>query len=138
MIASTPRPSFGGHRLDATGDVAQRVDVEAAVDLVEHRELRLEHRELQRLGALLLAARELDVHAALEELLRDTEARRLRRRSRAVELAVGVAALTAERGGEEVAEPHTGNLDGVLQREEQTARGALVRGERRAAPRRRW
>ena len=63
-----------GHRLDPAGDVAQRVDVEAAVDLVEHRELGLEHRELQRLGALLLAAGELDVDAAVEELLRHPEA----------------------------------------------------------------
>ena len=42
---------------------------------------------------------------------------------------VGVAALAAERGVEEVAEPHAGDLDRVLQREEQPARGALVRGE---------
>ena len=116
VIASTRR-----------GDVAQGVDVEAAVDLVEHRELRLQHRELQRLGALLLAARELDVHAALEELLRDAEPLGFRADAR-VEIA-GLALLAADRGLEEVAEPHARDLHGVLQREEQPARGTLVRRE---------
>src|SRR5205085_9615164 len=44
--------------LYAAGDDAERVDVEAAVRLVEHRNARLQHRHLQDLDALLLAARE--------------------------------------------------------------------------------
>ena len=88
---------------------------------------RRQHRELQRLGALLLAARELDVDAAVEELLRHTEARRLGGDAR-VEVA-GRSALTPHRGREQVAQAHAGHLDRVLQREEQAARGALVRGE---------
>ena len=116
----------GGHGLDAAGDVAQRVDVEPAVDLVEHRELRPEHRELQRLGPLLLAAGELDVDPTLEELRRDPEPGGLR----ADALVAGprrVAALAAERGVEEVVEPHARQLDRVLQREEEPVRRALVR-----------
>ena len=40
----------------------QRVDVEARVGLVEHRQLRLEHRHLEDLVALLFAAGEALVH----------------------------------------------------------------------------
>ena len=43
-------------RVDAVGDGAQRVDVEAGVGLVEDRDLRPQHRELEDLHALLLAA----------------------------------------------------------------------------------
>ena len=117
---------FGGHRLDAAGDVAQGVDVEAAVDLVEHRELRLEHRELQGLGALLLATGELDVDAAFEELLRDAESLGFGDDAR-VEIA-RLALLAADRGLEEVAEPHTGHL----------ARGTATRGTARARRARAW
>ena len=66
------------HALDPAGDVAQRIDVQAGVDLVEHRELRLEHRELDGLGPLLLAAGELVVDAAAEQFVRDPERVRLR------------------------------------------------------------
>ena len=61
------------HALHAPRDVAQRIDVETRVDLVEHRERRREHRELDRLGALLLAARELVVDAPGQQLVADTE-----------------------------------------------------------------
>ena len=40
---------------------------------------------------------------------------------------VGIAAATADRGGHEVFEPHTGHFDGVLHRDEQAARRALPR-----------
>ncbi len=42
---------------------------------------------------------------------------------------VGVATLAVEGGGEEVVEPHARQLHRVLQREEQPARGTLVRGQ---------
>jgi phosphoglycolate phosphatase-like HAD superfamily hydrolase len=77
-----------GHGLDALRDVAQGVDVEAGVDLVEDGELGFEHGELERLGPLLLASGELDVDAPLEELPRDPETGRLGvdpRRAAAVE-----------------------------------------------------
>ena len=53
--------------VDALRDDLERVDVEAGVGLVEHRELRLEQLELQDLVALLLAAREALVDVALGE-----------------------------------------------------------------------
>ena len=65
-----------GHRLDPARHVAQRVDVETRVDLVEDGEARLQHRELQRLDPLLLAPGELVVHAPLEELVAHAESRR--------------------------------------------------------------
>src|SRR3954447_24501073 len=61
------------HRVDALGDDPERVDVEAGVGLVEHRELRLEHRELEDLGALLLAAREALVEVAAREVAVDLQ-----------------------------------------------------------------
>ena len=120
-------PVVVGHRLDPTGDVAQRVDVETAVDLVENRELGSQHRELEGLGPLLLPTGELDVQPAVEELLRDTEARRFRRHARRE--VVGRAALTPERGVEEVAEADPGELHRVLEREEETVGGSFVRRE---------
>ena len=64
-------------RLDPAGAGAQRVDVEAGVELVEDGDARLEHRELQRLVALLLAARQVDVERPVEEALVEADARRL-------------------------------------------------------------
>ncbi len=136
MIGEHTEVVVVGHGLDATSDVAQRVDVEAAVDLVEDRELRLQHRELQRLQPLLLAPRELDVESAVEELLRDAESRRFDGDSR--RQIVRNPTLTAERCVEEVAESHPGQLHRVLQCEEHAERGPLVGWAVRAAPPRRW
>jgi hypothetical protein len=116
-----------GHRLDPPGDIAQGVDVEAGVDLVEDGELGLEHGELERLRPLLLAAGELDVHAPLQELLADGEA--LRFRVESFSQAVGLAAPTADGGAEEVDDADTGNLDRVLHGEEEPLCGALPRRE---------
>src|SRR3546814_15419471 len=54
------RPVVGG-RFDATRAGPQRVDVEPGVELVEDGDGRVEHTELDRLVALLLAAGEVDV-----------------------------------------------------------------------------
>ena len=59
-----------GDGVDARGDDVQRVDVEARVGLVEHRQLGLLERELEDLHALLLAAGEALVEVAAGELLR--------------------------------------------------------------------
>ena len=61
-------------RLDAAGAGAQGVDVEAGVELVEDRDLRRQHGELQRLVALLLAAREVDVERPVEQALLEADA----------------------------------------------------------------
>src|SRR3954465_9161275 len=58
---------LGGHPVDPLGDDAHGVDVEAAVGLVEDRECGAEHRQLQPLGPLLLAARETLVQVAAGE-----------------------------------------------------------------------
>ena len=60
-------------RVDAVGDELHRVDVEAGVGLVEDAHPRLEHRHLQDLVALLLAAREADVERPLQHLGVDVE-----------------------------------------------------------------
>jgi hypothetical protein len=55
-------------RVYAAGDDPKGVDVEPGVGLVENRDLRLQHRELEHLDALALAAREAVVHVAGREL----------------------------------------------------------------------
>ena len=51
-------------RVHPGGDDAERVDVEARIRLVEHRQPGLEHRHLEDLVPLLLAPREARVHRA--------------------------------------------------------------------------
>ena len=64
-------------RVHAAGDDAQGVDVEARVGLVEDRERRLEHRHLEDLVALLLAAGEALVDRPLDQVLVDLDELRL-------------------------------------------------------------
>ncbi len=101
------------------------------VGLVEHGERRLENRHLQDLRALLLAAREADVHGALQHLHVDRELGGLvadelhefRRRQ------LGFAALLAERVGGRAQESQprdARDFHGVLEGEEHAFRGALV------------
>ena len=56
---------------DARGDDAQGVDVEPRVGLVQDRQLRIEHRHLENLVLLLLAAREAFVHGPRGEFRRE-------------------------------------------------------------------
>src|SRR3546814_3063513 len=56
-------------RVDALGDGLERVDVQARVGLVEDCQLGLQHRELEDLVALLLAARKALVDAAVQQLV---------------------------------------------------------------------
>ena len=60
-------------RLTPSRDHAQRVDVEAAVGLVEDRQARLQHRHLKDLVALFLAAGKPDIDRALQQILADVE-----------------------------------------------------------------
>ena len=112
-------------------DLAQRVDVETGVGLVEHGHVGLHQRHLQHLVALLLAARESLVEVALreagvhaealgpvDELHADLEHREV------------VDALAAgHRLAQEVEDRDAGDLLGVLEAEEQAARRALVGGQ---------
>src|SRR5262245_21132638 len=117
--------------VDAVGHDLERVDVEAGVGLVEHAQPRLEERHLQDLVALLLAAREADIDTAPQHLLVDPELARdlahpleeLGRRE------LGLAALLAlrvERGAQERHGGDAGNLERILEGEEQALGGALV------------
>ena len=66
MIALMPSPHH-----------AQRVDIEAAIGLVEHRQAWDRDAHLDHLGALLLAARKADVHRPLEHFHVHPQQRRL-------------------------------------------------------------
>ena len=66
-----------GQRLDPPGAVAQGVDVEAGVELVEDGDLRLQHGQLQRLVALLLAAGQVDVERPVQQRCVEADPRRL-------------------------------------------------------------
>ena len=59
--------------VDAIGNDLERVDIEAGIGLVEHRQARLQHRHLQDLVALLLAAGEADIDRPAQHLLVDAE-----------------------------------------------------------------
>ena len=107
---------------------AERVDVEAGVGLVEHRDHRLEHRHLQDLVALLLAAREALVQVALLEAVVHAEALRPRHELHAhLEHGVVVDALAGgDRLAQEVEHRDAGDLLGVLEAEEEAQGGALL------------
>src|SRR3546814_20425540 len=59
--------------VDAVADDAERVDIEAAVGLVEDGEAGGDEAHLDDLVALLLAARKADIHVALHHVHRDVE-----------------------------------------------------------------
>ena len=127
-------------RVHAVRDDAQRVDVEARVGLVEDREPRLEHRHLEDLVALLLAAGEALVHGALQELLVHLDELHLLAHEgeevHRVELALAARlADRVERGLQEVAVGDAGDLDRILEGEEDPLARALFGRERRAGPR---
>ena len=102
------------------------------VGLVEDRELRLEHGHLQDLVPLLLAAGEAGVHGALHDLrahLDDLELlfhhiEELQRVD--LFLAPCLADLVVGRA-QEVRVAHAGNLDRILEREEDSRLRALLR-----------
>ena len=114
-------------------DLAQRVDVEAGVGLVEHRDVGLHQRHLQDLVALLLAAGETLVEVPLGEARVHAEALRPVDELHAhFEHREVVDALAARhRLAQEVEDRDAGDLLGVLEAEEQAAGGPLVGRERR-------
>ena len=74
-MSRTPIVAGLADPVDALGDDAQGVDVEAGVGLVEDRDRRLEQLQLEDLVALLLAAGEALVDVALGEGRVDAQAR---------------------------------------------------------------
>ena len=125
--------------LHAARDDAQRVDVEAGVGLVEHRHPRLQHRHLEDLDALLLAAGEAVVEIARGELaadlqvvhLREELLAELRDRDRVVDAAVPRLADGVDRAAQEARHGHAGDRVRVLEGEEEAALRALVRPQLR-------
>ena len=127
-------------RLDAARDDLQRVDVEAGVGLVEHRELRAEHVHLQHLEPLLLTAGEAVVHGARDERFVDLEELPLLgeqlhelwdRDVSVLPLAgsgrrAALGAPCVERGAQEVRDRDARDGGGVLERQEEARARPLV------------
>ena len=121
-------------RLDAVRDDLQRVDVEPRVGLVEDGDARLQHRHLQDLDALLLAAREALVQVPRGELARNLELlHRLHQvlaelgdLDRVVDAVVPRLAQRVDRRAQEGRDGDAGDRVRVLEGEEEAAGGALV------------
>ena len=130
------------HRVDALGDDAKCVDVEARVGLVEDRHLGLQDGHLEHLEALLLAAREAFVDVARREALVHAQHRHLlahlvaevAHRDAALDgvgrVDVGVLVdaleLGVERAPDEAGDAQPGDRRRVLEREEEAEPRALV------------
>ena len=125
--------------VDAVRDDPQGVDVEPRVGLVEHGDARLQHRHLEDLDALLLAAREPVVEIALRQLARHLEVlhrgehvgAELLHGDRVVLAAVRRLALRVDRAAQEARDGDAGDRVGILEREEEALLGALVGAELR-------
>src|SRR5229473_1919155 len=121
--------------VDALGHDLQRVDIEAGIGLVEHRELRLKQRHLENLVALLFAAREADIHRPAQHVLVDAELLRglahpLHEVRRGELRLTALLALRVERGAQERHGGYAGDFQRILEGEEDAARRPLVRFER--------
>jgi hypothetical protein len=61
-------PPLGDRRGERRADVVERIDVEARVDLVEHRDPGTKDAELDDLVSLALATGQVDVERSLEQV----------------------------------------------------------------------
>src|SRR5690606_26252014 len=98
----------------------ERVDVEARVGLVEDGEGGIEDAHLHHLGALLLAAREADVHGALEHVHVELEqpgllARQLEEFTPRKKRLIARRTLRVERFTQELNIRNARNLDRILE-----------------------
>ena len=128
VIGEDAQAPLGRGPLEAAGHRAERVDVEAGVDLVEDAERRPEHAELEHLVALALAAGEVDVERAVEEPRVEADRASASSAMRSPSERRLASASVARPGGrrqERVASPTPGHLDRVLQGEEQPGPGPL-------------
>ena len=115
----------------AGGHDSQRIDIEAAVGLVEHGELRLEHRHLENLVLLFLAAREPFVHGPAGQLAVEFDdggplAHHPQEFGRRKRLEPLILALLVNGVLHEVGHADAGNLDRILKAEEQPGAGPLL------------
>src|SRR5437667_1219128 len=136
VVRDQEHPEIGaGERVHALRNDPERVDVEPRVGLVEDRDLRLQDRHLQDLGALLLAARESVVDVAPRERVVHLEDRHLLLHERAEFLRrerLLLAPLLPARGqghAQEVGDAHAGDRRRILEREEEALPAPLVRGQ---------
>src|ERR1035441_946289 len=114
--------------LDALGHGAQGVDVESGVGFVQHRDLGAQHRHLEHLGALLLAAREAVVEVARGESVVDVEQLDGVPQLLAELLDLDrLLALGVDRKAQEVRDRDAGDRDRVLEGEEKAQLGPFVR-----------
>ncbi len=111
-------------RDQAARDGFEGVHVEAGVDLVEHGEARAQDPELDHLGALALAAGEVDVHEAVQQLGAQPDALSLVEHPLTQRARVGAGRL------EQVEGPHAGDLEGLLEGQHQSRAGPLRRRQR--------
>jgi hypothetical protein len=120
--------------VDAVGDDAQRVDVEARVGLVKDRNLGLEHCHLQDLEALLLAAGEPVVERARGHRLIDLEQlhclldllAKLGDADRVVDTVWSTLAVRVDGHANEVRNRYTRHGKGILEGEKQASARALI------------
>jgi len=117
--------------IDALGDDLERVDVQPGVGLVQHCEPGFQQRHLQDFVALLLAAGEALIDRAVEEFLLHADRLHLglHPREEVHRVVLGQAAVAAhrvDRSLEEVGVGHAGNLDRVLEGEEEPGAGAFL------------
>ena len=129
------RPLGAAQAVDAVGDGPERVDVEPGIGLVENREPGLEHRHLEDLVALLLAAGEAEIDASLQELLLDPDQLGLvaheLHEARGVDLLLTPRpAQRIERGAQEVHVGDAWDLHGVLEGQKHAGGRALLRRHR--------
>ena len=120
-----------GELVDALGDGAQGVDVEARVGLVEDRDLRPQQRQLQQLHPLLLAAGEAVVEVAAGEVFGDVRQlhRLLGDLGEVFDLDLGLAARLAvgvDDHPQVLADRDAGDRDRVLEGHEEAGARALV------------
>src|SRR5581483_2091953 len=118
--------------IDAVGDHAQRIDIEAGIGLVQHRQARLQQCHLQHLVALLFTAGKTDIHRAAQHLLVDAEpashlAHAFEKFRRGQLRLAAPLALCIERGAQESHRRDAGNFQGILKGEKNALGGALVR-----------
>ena len=119
-------------RVDACRHRLQRVDVEPGVRLVQHREPGLEHRHLENLVPLLLAAREALVDRAPQQGLVDVDqagalAQQLQEVHRVEFRLAPRLAVRVDRRLQEVAVADAGDLDRILEGQEEAGVGPLFR-----------
>ena len=110
--------------VDAVADDFERVNVQAGIGFVEDGELGFEHGHLENLRAFFFAAGETFVDGALEQIVLQFQQFHFvpheREKFNRVEFLLAlVLADFIQRGLEKVSAVHAGNLDRILEREEQ-------------------